>query len=121
MPVHPCADPTCDALLPYGVSRCDVHRATLERRRGTATARGYTKQWSARSLLFRQRFPLCGMRPGHRPPVMSQCHDEGRLTMAEHVDHVVPHEGDVDRFWDEEGNWQSLCATCHARKTRAGQ
>jgi len=119
MPVHPCADPTCDALLPYGVSRCDVHRRTLERRRGDRYARGYTHEWSKRALLFRQRFPLCGMRPGGRVPVMSQCYDEGRLTAAEQVDHVVPHKGDMDLFWDED-NWQALCASCGGRKSAAG-
>jgi 5-methylcytosine-specific restriction protein A len=51
---------------------------------------------------------------------MSRCHDEGRVTVATLVDHVVPHRGDIDLFWDELHNWQSLCAACHARKTTAG-
>jgi 5-methylcytosine-specific restriction protein A len=120
MSVHPCAEPRCSALLPVGVSRCADHRRALDLRRGTNYERGYTWEWSKRAELFRQRYPLCGMRPGGRPPVLSQCHDEGRLTPAEQVDHVVPHRGDVDAFWNEEGNWQSLCASCHTRKTTAG-
>lgn len=51
---------------------------------------------------------------------MSQCFDEGRVTAAYQVDHVVPHRGDPVKFWDERGNWQSLCAACGSRKTRAG-
>lgn len=51
---------------------------------------------------------------------MSQCHAEGRVTVATVVDHVVPHRSDTTLFWDEHGNWQSLCAACHARKTTAG-
>ncbi|PAU94052.1 HNH endonuclease, partial [Paracoccus salipaludis] len=34
------------------------------------------------------------------------------------VDHVVPHRGDPERFWDQDG-WQPLCASCHSRKTAA--
>jgi len=51
---------------------------------------------------------------------MSQCHDTGLLTPAAHTDHVVPHRGDRALFNDEAGNWQSLCAPCHSRKTQAG-
>lgn len=34
------------------------------------------------------------------------------------VDHVCPHHGDHDLFWDE-ANWQTLCESCHDSKTRA--
>jgi 5-methylcytosine-specific restriction protein A len=51
---------------------------------------------------------------------MSRCHDEGRVVPVFQVDHVVPHKGDPDLFWDELNNWQSLCAACGARKTAAG-
>ncbi len=66
------------------------------------------------------RYPLCGMRPGGKVPVMSQCHDEGRTTPATQTDHVIPHKGDHTLFWDSEGNWQALCAACGARKSQAG-
>jgi 5-methylcytosine-specific restriction protein A len=38
----------------------------------------------------------------------------GRL--ANEVDHIVPHRGSLDLFWDQ-GNWQSMCRPCHSRKT----
>ena len=50
-------------------------------------------------------------------PLCAECERQGRLTAAGCVDHIIPHEGDYERFWDET-NWQSLCASCHARKTR---
>jgi len=28
------------------------------------------------------------------------------------VDHIIPHRGDAQLFWDMD-NWQSLCETCH--------
>lgn len=51
---------------------------------------------------------------------MSRCHEEGRTTAATQTDHVVPHKGDLGLFWDSQGNWQSLCASCGARKSQAG-
>ena len=82
----------------------------------SASARGYTYRWAQASKRFRSRYPLCGMRPGGVPPVMSRCHDQRRLTVAALVDHVVPHRGDQVLFWDE-GNWQSMCHPCHNWKT----
>jgi 5-methylcytosine-specific restriction protein A len=32
------------------------------------------------------------------------------------VDHIIPHKGDKDLFWDS-NNWQPLCKTCHDEKT----
>ena len=38
--------------------------------------------------------------------------------MATLVDHKTPHRGDPERFWDQEKNWQGLCATCHSGAKR---
>lgn len=101
---------------------CQTHERGRERQqRGTSTERGYGHTWRLRSRAFLRQYPLCGARPGGQRPVMSRCHDEGRITAAEQVDHVVPHRGDQRLFWDEDGNWQSLCRACGARKTQAGQ
>jgi 5-methylcytosine-specific restriction protein A len=124
-PVKPCAVPGCAALLAPGEAYCVVHRPAIRRaadagRRGSQRARGYTWAWEKRRKLFLQLYPLCGMRPGGRPPVMSACHAGGRVTPATQVDHVVPHKGDQALFWDELGNWQALCASCGWKKTAAG-
>lgn len=34
-----------------------------------------------------------------------------------HVDHIVPHDGRVDAFFDR-SNLQLLCCVCHSKKTR---
>jgi len=60
------------------------------------------------------------MRPGGLAPVYSRCFEEGRTTIATQTDHVIPHAGDDALFWNESGNWQSLCLQCHRRKTAAG-
>ncbi|ELK38933.1 HNH endonuclease, partial [Brevibacillus agri BAB-2500] len=39
-----------------------------------------------------------------------------KVTTATVVDHIVPHKGDMRKFWDRM-NWQALCASCHSKKT----
>ena len=51
---------------------------------------------------------------------MSRCHEEGIVTPAVQVDHVVPHKGNPQLFDDWRGNWQALCRACGARKSQAG-
>ena len=40
----------------------------------------------------------------HRVPHVSEC-----------VDHIVPHKGDQQLFWDQ-SNWQALCRRCNSIK-----
>lgn len=96
-------------------------RQLTDQRRGTAHSRGYGVVWARASAAFLHEFPLCGMRPGRRPPILSRCWDLGLTTPATQTDHVVPHHGDGSLFWDRERNWQALCASCGARKSQAGQ
>lgn len=118
-PLRPCAgSPTCPNKVRSG--RCPIHAAQREHQRGSQRDRGYTRRWEARARRFKDHYPLCGMRPRGQVPVMSQCYDEGRVTAGYQVDHVVPHKGNDALFWDEEGNWQTLCASCGSRKSRAG-
>lgn len=44
---------------------------------------------------------------------------DARAVAADIVDHIKPHKGDLQLFWDET-NWQSLCKPCHdGRKQRS--
>ena len=49
-------------------------------------------------------------------PFCVKCYEEGHITMATVVDHIVPHRGDQKLFWDR-GNWQPLCEHHHNVKT----
>ncbi len=60
------------------------------------------------------------MRPNGLKPLMSQCHDAGRVVPAYQTDHVIPVHQRPELFWDQEGNWQALCRACGAAKSRAG-
>jgi hypothetical protein len=50
-------------------------------------------------------------------PLCEQCHKEGRITAAVVADHVRPCKDDWVEF--RTGALQSLCFSCHDRKTRA--
>jgi 5-methylcytosine-specific restriction protein A len=124
--LRPCLVPKCPEFAgPRG--RCQRHSREHEHYRGSSTARGYGKRWQALAKRFKQNYPLCGMRPDDQQPVMSACYDlrvssHGKLGIvaADVVDHVVPHKGDRRLMWDEHGNLQSLCFSCHGRKSAAG-
>lgn len=55
-----------------------------------------------------------------KEPLCRHCDRRGIVREASHVDHIVPHHGDHRLFHDAE-NLQSLCASCHGRKTRREQ
>ncbi len=74
-------------------------------RRGSATTQGYGSRWRAARAAYLVKHPVCVL-----------CLATGRVTMATVVDHVQPHKGDRELFW-EESNWQALCKRCHDTKT----
>ena len=45
-----------------------------------------------------------------------ECTKQGLIREATVVDHITPHKGNKDIFWDE-SNHQSLCIRCHNKKT----
>lgn len=67
----------------------------------TTAERGYGARWQKARLRHLEAHPLCVM-----------CLAESRVTAAQVVDHIVPHKGNDDLFWDE-SNWQSLCNSHH--------
>jgi 5-methylcytosine-specific restriction protein A len=77
----------------------------FDQRRATARQRGYTDAWDRAAKLYLFEHPLCVL-----------CARQGRHTAATQVDHIKPHRGNTALFSDPE-NWQSLCASCHSRKT----
>jgi len=106
LPQHYCRIPNCSELIPRGESYCKVHAKTISKdrdlRRGSSTSRGYNYRWTKARHMFLNRHPLCEL-----------CE---RPVPATVVDHIIPHKGDQNLFWDET-NWQALCETCHNTKT----
>ena len=105
-----CSVPMCPNLT-Y-TAFCDEHKenskvyaktAGIERK--SANSRGYNYQWQKARKEFLNLHPLC-----------VSCQREGRIVPANVVDHITPHKGNKQLFWDV-NNWQALCTRCHNRKT----
>lgn len=104
-PKRPCRHTGCPNLSD-GVY-CEAHRPLYARE--NATTRGYDAKWRASRMRYLRRYPLC-----------MECQRNGKLVPATVVDHILPHRGDEDLFWDQ-NNWQPLCKRCHDRKTGSGK
>nr|DAG47847.1 MAG TPA: HNH endonuclease [Bacteriophage sp.] len=115
-----CAWPGCRKPVEWGSRFCKGHeksgkdrdeRAEKEREdrrrklQGNASERGYGSRWRKAAKTFLSQHPTC-----------AECARQGKFTMATCVDHIVPHKGDRDLFWDKK-NWQPLCQSCHSIKT----
>ena len=104
----PCRHTGCVVLLPES-GYCEKHqrqvRQQSDERRGSASSRGYNSVWRKARETWLSRHPLC-----------AECKRSGHVMPASIVDHIIPHRGDQDLFWDT-SNWQSLCARCHSHKT----
>lgn len=46
------------------------------------------------------------------------CKEQGKVTQARVVDHIIPHKGNMQLFWDE-SNWQPLCKEHHDREKQS--
>lgn len=86
---------------PSGMPSRQEQKQVADKWRGSAASRGYNHRWSkARDTFLRSR-PLC-----------IGCLAEGRTEAASVVDHVDPHHGDPDKFWDT-AMWQPCCKWHH--------
>lgn len=105
-PKRPCRYPRCPALVESGY--CEEHSSEAKRydkERGSASARGYGKAWQhlRKEILLRDSYTCqdCGCFVGMR---------KGDA----HVDHITSKDRGGT---DDESNLQTLCESCHSRKT----
>jgi 5-methylcytosine-specific restriction protein A len=101
-PLKPCAYPNCRELVRKGM--CALHRRQTAFVRDPERKRLYGHAWRRLRKAWLAEHPWC-----------EECFKQGFYVQAEQVHHRVPHRGDVDVFW--ESPLESLCASCHSRKT----
>jgi 5-methylcytosine-specific restriction protein A len=110
-PLHPCNKPGCSRLTKNRF--CETHEALYkkqsqeyDRERDKTEERQWihSQRWRDARNTFLTEHPLC-----------MECLKKGKDEAAYLVDHIVPHQGNYDLFWDE-SNWQSLCNPCHEEK-----
>lgn len=110
MPIKPmrmCKAPGCMKLTPDGY--CPEHKPKAERKASAAWHYLYTEPrycWERRRVAQLTCEPFC-----------RECSKHGLRVRATDVDHVIPHRGNVELFLH--GELQSLCHSCHSRKTMA--
>ena len=63
------------------------------------------------------RYRLERQRYMNAHPLCEMCEAEERVTVATELDHVIPAINDDYDFFDV-SNWQALCESCHADKTK---
>lgn len=104
-----CNHPGCNTLIEPPARFCGAHIGdavrshTWERKESAEWRYLYqTARWRKLSSSFLIENPIC-----------VEC---GNL--SECCDHIIPHRGDVDLFWNS-ANHQALCKQCHDKKTRA--
>lgn len=78
----------------------DRPHKSMDAQRGNATQRGYGAKWQKARAAYLRRHPICKQCPA----------------LATEVDHITPHCGNMQLFWDS-SNWQPLCKSCHSAKT----
>ncbi|MCD7752247.1 MAG: HNH endonuclease [Lachnospiraceae bacterium] len=104
-PRTPCKHPGCGELVPYGTMYCEKHRPLHRHDTKTTSEKGYTSRWRKARAAYLRSHPLC-----------VRCMAKGLYVKATVVDHIIPHRGDSELFWDTT-NWQALCKHCHDSKT----
>lgn len=105
---HICRHPSCGKLIDdagYCPSHVRVEQKRADAQRGSSSERGYNYRWQKARQTFLRANPLC-----------RHCTKLGMVRAATEVDHVIPHRGDQELFWNTD-NWQGLCKPCHSRKT----
>lgn len=101
-----CSHPGCPELVIRGY--CEKHE-----RKPFETANSQRPEWqhlynSSRWLAIR-KYQLI------KDPWCAECLKNGQHIFATECDHINPHRGDANKFFG--GPFQSLCKSCHSRKT----
>lgn len=106
LPPRNCCVPGCTLNAIAGKGRCVNHIRKMQTEYREKTNAMYkTGRWGEKRRKHLDREPLCRI-----------CAQQGKMTPATEVDHIIPHKGDWKLFYDD-SNLQSLCHKCHSRKT----
>lgn len=107
-PLRPCQYPGCRQLVQRGY--CPEHKPKDSTRRSDEA-----KAWR---WMYKTDEWTRDLQPNQllEEPFCRECAKAGRRVRATEVDHIQAHRGDWLIFTDRH-NLQSLCHSCHSRKT----
>lgn len=104
-PLRPCKYPLCPNLTEGYY--CEEHKSKMEYK---PKQNEYKKLYSSSRWQDLRRYRL------NIQPLCVECLKNHRITPATVVDHIKPHKGNEELFYDF-NNLQPLCKPCHDRKT----
>lgn len=107
-----CTRPGCAGIVRAGVCTvCGPRKAqrdaNYDRERGSAASRGYDRRWQRLRLMYLRANPFC-----------ADCTTSQKTTQATEVHHKVAKR---DGGQDEWNNLESLCKSCHSKRTAKGE
>lgn len=106
-PQRECFKPGCHNLTTG--TYCEEHKIKkFYKERESSSKRGYGYMWMIKREKYLETHPFC-----------LECDKEGIREVATVVDHIIPHRGNQQLFWDQ-NNWQPLCKYHHDKKTARG-
>jgi len=119
-PKRLCNHAGCSTLVDYNQTYCSKHKQeakqnlydNYEHRKEIGGKYFWfykSKQWQRLSKLHRINNPMC-----------EQCLKDGIVRQADVVDHIIEIRDDWEKRYDED-NLQSLCHSCHWKKTKEEQ
>ena len=107
MPLRPCMKLGCPELTEQ--TYCESHTPAERPKNDPPSSWNYDSRWRKLRQMHIAKQPLC-----------VRCERDGRVTPAQEVDHIVPWRGNTTLLratW----NLQSLCRSCHHKKTRSDE
>jgi 5-methylcytosine-specific restriction enzyme A len=105
-----CSVPRCPHKV-AGKGKCAVHAQEDKARHArfyTGTSINYGRPWRRATQAW------INVNPAH--VLCAECRKAGIICVGTVTDHIIPHRGNVELFWDR-NNWQRLCAYHHGVKT----
>jgi len=107
-PKHPCSYPGCPNLT-------DERYCTEHKKKTDASYNRYQRDEDSQSFYNSYTWKEVRRRQLDAVPYCEECLRSGRLTKATMVDHRVPIKDGGERY--AHSNLQSLCWSCHSRKS----
>ena len=116
-PKKPCRNRQCKATTNNKTGYCEDCQP-VHKRREKAVRQEYNKRRDPQTIKWLNSARYIKTRKNYlnRNPLCKRCSTMLNPVLATILDHITPHRGDSDLFWDV-GNVQGLCKRCHDRKT----